>query len=171
MFPNVNINCLSNWQLFKSFLHFQESIPACSPKDQSFAKTAVGSEGIFTSESPQSGPSGSDPLEEVCNTLRANLDRLLEFSFMRQKEALQMRSQLQNLTIKRENEAKKANEMVLKFNELSAKRETEVKEAQDVALKLKKLSENHKILTGRVNFVEIENDKLVRVLFYFVFNF
>ena len=171
VFPNLNINCLSNWQLFKSFLDFQEKIPPCSLKDQSSAKTAVGSKGIFTSESPESGPSRSDSLEEVCSTLRANLDRVFELSSMTQKEVLHMRSQLQNLTIKRENEAKEANQMVLKFNELSAKRETEIKEAQDVALKLKKLSENHKTLTGRVNFVETENDKLARVLFYFVFNF
>ena len=61
--------------------------------------------------------------------------------------------------------------MVLKFKELSTKRETKAKEAQVVALKLKELSEKHKTLTGRVNFVEIENEKLARVLFYFVFNF
>ena len=52
-----------------------------------------------------------------------------------------MQSQLRNLTIRRENEAKEADQMVLKFKELSAKRETEAKEAQDVALKLKELSE------------------------------
>ena len=171
VFPNLNINCLSNWQLFKSFLDFQEKIPPCSPKDQSSAKTVVGSEGIFTSESPQSGPSGSDPLEEVCSTLWANLDRVLELSSMRQKEALQMRSQLRNLSIRRENEAKESNQMVLKFKELSTKRETEAKEAQDVVLKLKELSEKHKTLTGRANFVEIENEKLARVLFYSTFDF
>ena len=91
-YPNLHINCLSNWQLSKSFLDFQEKIPPCSLKDQSSAKTAVGSEGIFTSESPQSGPSGSDSLEEVCSTLRANLDRVFELSSMTQKEALHMRS-------------------------------------------------------------------------------
>ena len=135
-------------------MDFKERIPACSPKDQSCAKTPVGNEGIFTSESPQSGPSGSDPLEEVCSTLRANLDRVLELSSMRQKEALQMQSQLRNLSIRRENEAKEADHMVVKFKELSTKREIEAKEVEDVALKLKELSEKHKILTGRVNIVE-----------------
>ena len=94
VFPDLNINCLSNSQLFKSFLDFQERIPASSPKDQSRAKTPVGSRGIFTPESPQSGPFGSDSLEEFSCTLWENLDGLLELSSMRQKEAFHMRSQL-----------------------------------------------------------------------------
>ena len=145
MFHNLNLNSLFNWQLFKSCFDFQERTLGSSLKDQSCAKTPVGSGGIFTPESPQSGPSGSDPLEEVSSTLRENLDRLLELSSMRQKEALQMRSQLRDLNITRENEAKEAQKMILKFKELSAKRETEAKEAQYVALKLRSSLKNIKI--------------------------
>ena len=171
MFPNLNINSLSNWQLFKPSFDFQQRIPISSQKDQSCAKTPVGSGGIFTPESPQLGPSGSDSLEEVSSTLRANLDRLLELSSMRQKEALQLRSQLRELNIRREAEAKEVEEIALKFKVLSAKRETEAKEAQEVTLKLKELSKDHKNLTDQANFVQIENDKLARVLSHSTFDF
>ena len=62
---------------------------------------------------------------------------------MREKEAHQLRSQLQ---------------------ELNVRREAEVKEAQCVALKFKELVHEHKNQTERVNLLQSENDKLAKVL-------
>ena len=105
-------------------------------------------------------------MEEVSCTLRGNLDRLLELSSTRQKEALQLSSQLRELNIRREAEAREAQEIALKFKELSAKREAKAKEAQDVILKFKEFAHEHKNLTDRANFLQTENDKLARVFSY-----
>ena len=90
---------------------------------------------------------------------------------MRQKEAHQLCSQLRELIIKREAEAKEAQEIALKFKELSAKREAKAKEAQEVALKLKELSQDHKNLTDWANFIQTENDNLARVLSHLTFDY
>ena len=52
----------------------------------------------------------------------------------------------------------------MKFQELSAKREAEAKEAQEVTLKLKELAHDRKNLTDQANSFQTENDKLARVL-------
>ena len=78
--------------LFNSYFDFQERIPHSSPKVRSPARTPIGGQGIPTPNSPKVAPSSSNSMEEVSSALRGYLEKLLELSSLREKEAQELRS-------------------------------------------------------------------------------
>ena len=87
---------------------------------------------------------------EVSSVLWIHLEKLLELSSLKEKETQEVRSQLQELNIKREVEAKEAQSLALKYSELV-------------------IEHNNQI--DRVKSLQIENEKLAKGLPYLILVF
>ena len=81
-------------------------------------KTPIGGQGILTPDLPKIAHFSCNSLEEVYAVLRTSLEKVLELSSSKEKETQEVRSQLHELTIKREVEAREAHNIALKYNEL-----------------------------------------------------